>query len=146
VSGGELYALSQSRGLEMAAQQICARAGGEVRLVVAYGVVSVRSGAFNERVDEGTGFSGFFKFFCVLSRSEQRQTTTMSVGLWLKSSGGRRLTEVKWKQERSSAARLLFARVAGQQKFARKSRLGDDWEAAPGAGSPVIGFVALGLV
>jgi hypothetical protein len=49
--------------------------------------VSVRSGAFNERVDEGTGFSGFFKFFCVLSRSEQRQTTTMSVGLWLKSNG-----------------------------------------------------------
>jgi hypothetical protein len=40
----------------------------------------LRSGAFNERVDEGTGFSGFFKFFCELCRGKQRQTT-MNAGL-----------------------------------------------------------------
>jgi hypothetical protein len=85
---------------------------------------SVRSGAFNERVDEGTGFSGFFKFFCVLSRSEQRQTTTMSVGLWLKSYGERRLTGVKWKQERSSAARLLFASPKIRREEVTAWRLG----------------------
>lgn len=60
------------------AGNVCVRAretgGGSVRC----GVL-VRSGAFNERVDEGTGFLVFFKFFCVLCRSEQRQTTTMAL-------------------------------------------------------------------
>ena len=45
-------------------------------VVMAYG--EDLEGAFNERVDEGTGFSGFQVFLCRVNSSRQ---TTMSAGL-----------------------------------------------------------------
>ena len=73
-----------------AVRAVAAAAVVVVVLVVAYGVDL--EGAFNERVDEGTGFSGFQVFFV---SSEQQQTNDDERWSESWSEAERRLTGVK---------------------------------------------------
>jgi hypothetical protein len=81
---------------------VCSEVGGGLRCGV-----GERTGAFNERVDEGTGFSGFQVFLCRVNSG--RQTTIRRWSERIEDEAEEVDGGGKMKQERSSAPRLLCA-------------------------------------